>query len=139
MSRLSPRDILLARHRAAVPELDRARAAALAIAFPRIAPVSLLAVFWRDVFLTYRSTWCGLAAVWLILAALHFSNPLVGPVRKLDSPIAGDDLLAAWDRQRRLLAEISPVNETLPSPPPPAPKAKSPGRTSAAGRSSHHV
>jgi hypothetical protein len=135
----SPRDILLARDRDAMPALDGARIAALATVCPRTAPASLLAVFWREIFLTYRSAWCSLAAVWLILAALHFSDPVAGPARKTDSPIARDDLLAAWARQRRLLAEISPVNETVPPPLPPTPKPKAPGRTSAAGRSTHHA
>jgi hypothetical protein len=131
----------MARHHDASPELDRARDAALSAVFPRATTAALLATFWREVFRSHLKTWAGLAAVWLILGALHFSNrPAALPLPGAESAVAREEFLAAWQRQRRMLTEISPARETTPPPPtPPAVPAKTPGRTSAMRPSSHHA
>ena len=134
----SPRDILLARHDAVIPELDRARAAALATVAPPTPASSVLATFWREVFLSRPKAWAGLAALWLILGALHFSSRSGLPKPDSNPTTSRDALIAAWRTQRRMLAEISPVPESTPPQPLPA-KPKTRARTSLAGRSSDHA
>src|SRR4051812_43391702 len=112
MSLRSPREILLARERAAVPALDRARAAAVATVLPRAVSSSLLGTVWRELFLSWPKAWAGLATLWLLLAGLHLSNRSALSGVNAAPSISSDDLLAAWKMQRRVLAEISPVVET---------------------------
>ena len=137
---MKPSDHLQAR-----PALDRIRAAVVAqtssllredegrletcaTAGPRSAlrflPVALLATLWRELVLPSRHAWSALAAVWLLLGALHLATRTTAPSIDADATRpapSADALLAAWQAQRRQLAEF------LPAEPAPAETPATPG------------
>ncbi len=67
----TPREILLERHRAAVPALDRMRNDALALLSPNAGQP-----FWRlvldELFIGCRRKWSALIVIWLFIALFHF-------------------------------------------------------------------
>ncbi len=76
MNKKSPRDYLLARHTAAAPQLDALRQSVLSSLTRHAAedapvPTSQLL---RALFLPHRRLWAALAATWLLLATIHFSQ-----------------------------------------------------------------
>jgi hypothetical protein len=71
------RSRLLARHAAAEPQLDNLRRAVLAETPARHAadnaPVTIYQLL-LAIFVLYRRLWTGLAAIWVLLLALHISQ-----------------------------------------------------------------
>jgi hypothetical protein len=72
----TPREILLAQHRAAIPKLDAVRQSAIAAVTgaqqPRPAVrTNLFQMLWRELILPSRRTWAGLATVWVLLIAVN--------------------------------------------------------------------
>jgi hypothetical protein len=65
----TPRDLLFAQYAAASPQLDHLRRDALADATPIPARQLLHAIFYPQ-----RRLWFGLAAAWLVIISLHFSQ-----------------------------------------------------------------
>jgi hypothetical protein len=82
----TPRDILFARHQAAAPKLDAIRREVVRElnnqetkeqSFPAVFVASLLGCsnkFWQELILPCRRVWTGLAAVWLLLFIVNFSQ-----------------------------------------------------------------
>ena len=83
----TPREILLARHRAAETKLDQIRQSVVAemtrrerssdeLASPRESPLLAAAALklWRELVLPSRGIWAGLAAVWLVILGYNLGS-----------------------------------------------------------------
>ena len=127
----TPKEILLETHQVMTPRLDKLREDVLAVELGQAnSPISpkrrnifaaIPLKLWNELIWPSRRAWAGLAAVWVALAVVHFSqgsssNP---------SPSALDpQMIAAWDEQQKILEQF--VNErtqvaekvSLPSAPP---------------------
>ena len=75
----TPREILLAQHRAANPKLDALRQSI--VAAPRQSAANndsqastLFQTFWRELFFSARRTWTGMAAIWAFILLVNFSQ-----------------------------------------------------------------
>ena len=134
----TPREILLARHRAAEPKLDAIRQAAVAATDDRRPPAQawsgltsagwqLVMALWRELILPSRRIWTGLAAVWIILIIVNVSS------RDTDGgkvPSGGGILaMASWQVQQRWMNELladrsSPPDVDRPRNAPPRPRSE---------------
>jgi hypothetical protein len=75
--KMTPRDLLLARHAARAPQLDLLRQGTLADLTPIPARQLLPALFYP-----HRRLWLGLATAWVVILAVHFNQrPAVRPDR----------------------------------------------------------
>jgi hypothetical protein len=114
----TPREILLARHRAIEPKLDVIRREAVTVAADvnrRKTPVgewaiaaalaNVIRVAIRELVWPCRRIWAGLAAVWMILFAVNFSMRDHSPAVAGKSPPTTETIMA-WRQQERLLAEL---------------------------------
>lgn len=77
----TPRDLLLKRHEAALPQLDALRARARAGGFQPPSPASQLSTFnsqrptlWERLFGPNPLAWAGLAAAWFVLFAVNHNG-----------------------------------------------------------------
>jgi hypothetical protein len=133
----TPREILLERHQAAAPELDAIRQSAVAAVCDRrleindaherrsqTAATMILKTFWRELILPSRRIWAGLAAVWLVLAAVNLSQRDHSPAGAMKSAPT-PDLILTFRQQERLLTEligpdearsVAPATPFLPQP-----------------------
>ncbi len=105
----SPRDLLLARHRAAEPRLDALRTAVLAdetAARRRPMLLAALRTLWRELVEPCRPAWVALATVWAVLLILDCTSRPLGETRR---PVATETVaaIARWLEQRRMLAELA--------------------------------
>ena len=107
----TPREVLLEHHQAAVPRLDALRrevlgGGALVAAAPRPTTPGWFALAWRELIWPCRGIWAGLAAVWILLLAanLSWTDRPTAIARRAPEPSA-EVLLAFW-RQERSLAEL---------------------------------
>jgi hypothetical protein len=109
----TPREILLARHRAAEPQLDVIRRRTLAAAAPTAAAeprwtsilVSLCLAPWRELILPSRRIWTGLATVWVALFLINaFQRDAAdsAQARRGASPSA----MASWQVEQRWMNEL---------------------------------
>jgi hypothetical protein len=119
----TPRDILLARHRAVEPKLDAIRQAVVGKlnneetkepGFPAVFVSWFLGCsenLWRELIFPSRRIWAGLAAVWIVIFIVNFSqrDPERLMARKLPPP--SPEAIQAWQQQQRLLAELIGPNE----------------------------
>ena len=133
----TPRNILLTRHQAVEPQLDRIRRAVIGefnaktqrSEDAKISETSggfaalrlCVKKLFRELIWPCRRTWAGLAAVWLAIALFHLSHrELRQPALAQTAPSPGETRLA-WLEQRRVLDElIGPI--------PAAPAAEPPRR-----------
>lgn len=106
----SPRDLLLARHRAAEPRLDALREIVLAdlerSARRRMSPLDMLRTVWRELVAPCRPVWMTLAAVWVMLLVLNGA----GRPRGAAAFPSAEQTIAAmtqWMERRRALAELT--------------------------------
>ena len=114
----TPREILLARHRAIEPRLDAVRQAAVAAirdrqtANGRTRSVQLSSIantifqtLWRELILPCRQVWKGLAAVWCILFILNVAQRHEAGARVVAvGPSA--PLLVAYYQQEKMLNKL---------------------------------
>jgi len=127
----TPREILLNRHQTAETRLDQIRREAVRVAADvnrRSSPVRELAftatvfrplvILWRELVMPARMTWAGIAAVWLVIGAINLTQADQTPTVAGASPATPQDLRAAWERQRELMAELAllPTSETAEPP-----------------------
>jgi len=81
----TPREILLAQHRAAGPKLDAIRQTAVAVSRqsaainapqPQTSPASatLFQTLWVELVLSSRRTWIGMATIWIFILIVNFSQ-----------------------------------------------------------------
>jgi hypothetical protein len=94
----TPREILLERHRAAVPQLDAIRREILDAKFRRR---NLVATLWGELILPSRRVWSGLAAAWLLILVVNFAERDPAPAGKLSAAPA----MISLGEQQRLLNE----------------------------------
>ena len=122
----TPRDILLARHRAAEPKLDAIRKAVLAKAASAPAPnqpdprpsragaFALGLTLWRELILPNRRAWSGLAATWMLIALINLAESR-GSQGTTAKPTAQSNMAAGFIEQQKLLGELlterAPVTE----------------------------
>ena len=112
----TPREILLARHRAVEPRLDAIRREVLA---EKVTPAcaggsgALAAVWlnwpvvlWRELVWPCRRTWATLAAVWIALLIFNVSQRDKAELAALKLPPPSAKAIMAWRQQEKLLAEL---------------------------------
>jgi hypothetical protein len=111
----TPREILLARHGAATPQLDAIRDAVVNDLSPApggawsanlaAACLRLLTTPWRELVLPARRTWTALAAVWVLLFLINLSqrNPVSSVTGR---PARPQPVMMSWQAQQRWLNEL---------------------------------
>jgi len=135
----SPREILLARHRAVEPRLDALRATVLAEALAAdtpqsdcghgpILPLDWLRTLWRELIFPSRLAWTALAAVWIVLLTLNSSQRRDAD-RVTISPVEVAAMLAGWRDQQRVLAELTGAPRIVPATVAKPAEADAPGHT----------
>lgn len=103
----TPRDLLLSHHAAATPQLDTLRRAALDDATPIPASQLLHAIFYPQ-----RRVWLGLAAAWLVILVVNFTQRSAEP--RPDSKFATPLYAANWSaNQAQLHALLTETNSYL--------------------------
>jgi hypothetical protein len=114
----TPREILLARHRAVEPRLDAIRREVVeelnnqdAKAQGRVADFvsSLLCgpnKLWLELIWPCRRTWTALAGVWIALCIFNVSQRDKSELAALKLPPPSAEAIMAWWQQERLLAEL---------------------------------
>jgi len=122
----TPRELLLERHQAIDPRLDALRREVLA---SRWKPVTAhwLARLWQELFWSCRRTWTSLAAVWVVLFLINFSQRDPASARLAQSAPSADTLMSIRTQEallRELLADRTPPVAALP-PRPFEPKPRS--------------
>jgi hypothetical protein len=82
----TPREILLERHRAVAPKLDTIRRSAVAVCDRQFrtnevhaeqsqtAAITIWRIIWSELIFPSRRIWTGLAAVWILIFAVNFSQ-----------------------------------------------------------------
>ena len=99
----TPRDLLLSRHAAEIPQLDRLRLAALTDSSPIPANQLLHALFFPQ-----RRLWLGLAAAWLVFVAFHLTQR---PANRSSNSSSAKLYASNWSaNQTQLHALLSETN-----------------------------
>jgi hypothetical protein len=127
----TPREILLERHQAVAPKLDAIRREVVwegrRVAVPKVRVADMAALpllIWRELILPSRRIWAGLAAVWLVIAAVNLSQRDHSPAGAMKSAPA-PDMILTFRQQERLLTEligpdearaVAPATPFLPQP-----------------------
>ena len=124
----TPRDILLARHQATAPKLDAIRRELVAglnhqDTKARSGSINLVSLClggvnkrWLELFWPCRRVWAGLAAVWIGILAVNFSQRDPSPV--LATKSSSPQMMLTFRQQERLLAELTGPNEPSVAEPP---------------------
>lgn len=125
----TPREILLGRHRAVKPKLDRMRTDNLAPVVAAVcdrresgqargvgarrAPVQWLGwKLWRELVWPCRRTWAGLACAWLLIIGLNLASSDSSPRVAGKTETRSREEIRALIEQRRMLAQlIGPMAE----------------------------
>jgi hypothetical protein len=113
----TPREILLARHRAAVPQLDAIRRSVVAeLNRPATREQNFLASLvaglrngcnplWRELVWPCRRVWTGLAVVWILILAVNFSQrDRTSAALVKSTPTAG--MMMTFSDQQKMLNEL---------------------------------
>jgi hypothetical protein len=132
----TPREVLLERHQTVLPRLNAIRQRVLtselrASTPPRPWPLRCLSLPWRELIWPCRRIWAGLSVAWLvILAANIWPSDHSRTVATRSSEPSPEMMLAFW-RQERLLAELIEPHplRVLPPPKPALPAPRSQRRT----------
>lgn len=124
----TPREVLLARHKAVEPKLDEIRCRALAESFglrreterhaalapgaqtPKtVAPLrfaTAVQILWRELIWPCRRTWAGLVAAWLAILTFNHSQSESGPTVVARATVPPAEIRLAFREQHRVLEEI---------------------------------
>jgi hypothetical protein len=113
----TPREILLARHRAVEPKLDTLRREIIAelnkkeINEPRLSN-SVVSLFfdclknlWLELIWPSRRIWAGLAAVWILILAANLSMRDQSGIKIAKSP-SSSQMITAFRQQQQILGEL---------------------------------
>ncbi|HEY3760328.1 MAG TPA: hypothetical protein VGN23_01080 [Verrucomicrobiae bacterium] len=109
----TPREILLERHKAAIPQLDALRNQTINAELrrkPSTVIVDWLSLLWRELIWPCRGIWTGLATVWILIFAANIamnggSHPVMAKVA------ASQGAIVAWQQQQRLLSELTGMDD----------------------------
>ncbi|HEV2330483.1 MAG TPA: hypothetical protein VGY56_17000 [Verrucomicrobiae bacterium] len=113
----TPREILLARHKAIEPKLDDVREHVVGKLNDKDTKTQssserLLSLFlscpkvvWNELVLPSRRIWAGLAVVWLVLLAANFSMRDRSEIKMAKSP-PSPEMIMAFRQQQQLLSEL---------------------------------
>jgi hypothetical protein len=112
----TPRDILFASHQAAAPKLDAIRHEVLKaglregrrVAVPkfRVADAATLTILiWRELIFPCRRIWTGLAAVWILIFIVNFSQHDGSQTAKM-KPSPSPEVMMTFRDQQKLLDEL---------------------------------
>lgn len=105
----TPREILLARHQGAEPQLDGIRRAVVADLKPSppCEPgIPFLLKLWRELIWPCRRTWAGLAAAWLAILVFNHSQSESTPAVTAQVHTPPAEIRLALREQHRVLEEI---------------------------------
>jgi hypothetical protein len=108
----TPREILLERHQAAEPKLDRIRAELIAqdslrpATARRVRFFSTLNLQLSTLLWPHPRAWAGLAGVWVLIFALHVASDGGSKAAAVAEPVRSPEVIAILQEQRRLLAEF---------------------------------
>ncbi|HWX18571.1 MAG TPA: hypothetical protein VN578_01570 [Candidatus Binatia bacterium] len=130
----TPREVLLAQHRAIQPKLDRMREELLKSEMRnaksewnpdfRFGLVSAAATVWRRLIWPSRRVWAGLAAVWVLLLLINLSDGK--PASLYPHAASGPAVVQALVEQKQLLAELLQASQPTPAERPrPTPRPRS--------------
>ncbi|HSY17361.1 MAG TPA: hypothetical protein VK815_03465 [Candidatus Acidoferrales bacterium] len=126
----TPREILLAQHRAAEARLDVIRQTTLA-AVTRMQPpepavhATLFQTLWQELFFSTRRTWTGLAMVWALIFLVNFSqrdnvNSVTGKPVHSGGPVMSLQAQQRWMNElfadRALPPEVDRPRNSAPKP-----------------------
>lgn len=126
----TPRDILFARHQAAAPKLDSIRQKVVGVAADvnRRKPIrefTFAATLAKAVTLPFqeliwpcRRIWTGLAAVWILIFVVNFSQHDKSEMLAKKTPPPPPEMILTFRQQEILLAELTGQNETQAAEPP---------------------
>jgi hypothetical protein len=118
----TPRDILFARHQSAAPKLDAIRREVLSAEFHNENQIPIFVNFplalWRELFWPCRRIWAGLAAIWILIFAVNFSQRDKLEMTAGKAPLPSPEMILVFGQQERLLAELTDPNETVIAEPP---------------------
>jgi hypothetical protein len=118
----TPRDILFARHQAAAPKLDAIRREVLGAEFKSAGQASRLSSFekgeksetgatpvlrllWRELIFPCRRIWAGLAAVWILIFIVNFSQR-DGSQTMMAKSAPSPEMILTFRDQQKLLNEL---------------------------------
>ena len=121
----TPREILLACHQNAAPKLDAIRHKVVwegrraAVPELRVADTATLPMLiWRELIFPCRRIWSGLAAVWILVFIVNFSQRDPAEMMARKSPPPSPEMILAFRQQEILLAELTGQNEPQVAEPP---------------------
>jgi hypothetical protein len=111
----TPRDILFARHQNTAPKLDAIRREVLSAEFQRENRIPLFVnlplALWRELFWPSRRIWTGLAAIWILIFAVNFSQRDQSGVMAGKDPLPSPEMMLIFRQQERVLAELTDQKE----------------------------
>jgi len=124
----TPKDILLEQHQAMAAKLDRVSEGVLAAELGRRDLTThknlagaMAQKLWLELIWPSRRAWAGLAAVWVVLAVVHFAGSRYSSQSSVNPQI----IAANWREQEQLFAELLSEHSTIlakpqaPAAPPP--------------------
>jgi hypothetical protein len=118
----TPRDILFARHQNAAPKLDAIRHEVLSTEFQNKDQIPFFAnlplALWRELFWPSHRIWTGLAAIWILIFVVNFSQRDKSEMMARKTPLPSPEAILTFQQQERLLAELTDQNETHDAEPP---------------------
>jgi hypothetical protein len=118
----TPRDILFARHQNAASKLDVIRRKVLNAEFqtenqnPFYFNFPLL--LWRELIFPCRRIWTGLAAVWIVIFVVNFSQRDPSELMAQNTPPPSPEMILAFRQQELLLTELIGQSEPQNTEPP---------------------
>jgi len=119
----TPREILLARQRAAEPKLDALTRSVVnnivaSSAHPSFSLRSLPRSFWREVILPSRRIWAGLAAAWVVIVVANLDFRVGSPrLTASISPAAARNFMSIRE-QENIVTAFNSLPEPAPAEPP---------------------
>ena len=130
----TPRDILFARHQNAAIKLDAIRREVLKAEFQDenqiLSFVNLPLALWCELFWPSRRIWAGLAAIWILIFVVNFSQRDKSEMMAGKTPLPSPEMILVFRQQERLLAELTDQKEAPIAEPPKLflPQPRSEGR-----------
>jgi hypothetical protein len=117
----TPREILLRKHTAAAPKLNRVCEEILATELRRDqgpAAAAFVLKLWRELVWPCRRAWTGMAVLWLVMLWINLGTSEQRPASQEARAKPESATWQALAEQRRLLAELIPPATSQPAEPP---------------------